>query len=185
MMASVSGKYEVEKKIDKFNDNQVRVTMRGGIIDVDPIGAASNAAKFNPFIVKSKNGNRISSGIIFSLERVTRGQDIRWLNIRKGDKAIFLLDDGRDKVVLLAETGSFDSKVKNLQGDIYTTYYDLAIYSATPAQIQRIANAAKVEVRVSGMSSYEEFPRQPNYKLYEGFLPNLKKFYETEIKPYE
>jgi hypothetical protein len=48
----------------------------------------------------------------------------------------------------------------------------------------KIAHARNVEIRVVGESSTIDFPRKPNYHLAETFLPNLKRFYETEVKPY-
>ena len=179
--AAVAGKYGVKRDVDKFQDNEVRVTMTGGAIDADYLGIVSNPAEFNPFVVRSKEGQILASGIVFTMETVEgRG----WLNITKGSTATFLLNDGAEKVVSEAATGKIDYSVSAPMGTVYTTKYDLGIFPISPSELREIAAAKSIEVRVSGASAYADFPRKPNNHVVDSFLPNLRRFYDEEIAPY-
>ena len=43
--AAVAGKYGVRSDVDKFQDNEPRVTMTGGVIDADYLGMVANTAR--------------------------------------------------------------------------------------------------------------------------------------------
>lgn len=179
--AAVAGRYGVKSDVDKFQDNEVHITMSGGVIDADYLGIVANAAEFNPFVVRSKDGKILASGIVFTLERVG-GSD--WLNITKGSTATFLLNEGADKVVAEAGTGKIDYAVTAPQGTVYTTKYDLGVFSLSSQELRRLAMTKTIEVRVSGASSQIDFPRKPNNHIVDSFIPNLRRFYEEEIAPY-
>lgn len=180
-MASTVSQYGTTKKTDKFSNNQITVVMKGGLIDADYLGVASNAAEFNPFVVRSKDNKITYTGIFFTFKNNVTLSRAKWLNISEGSTAIFLLDNGTKKVTLTAAKGNIDYSVDALQNTVYTTHYDKGIFSATPQQLEQIANSSSVEIRISGVSSSIDFPRKPNYRIVENFLPNIKKFYETEI----
>jgi hypothetical protein len=95
-----------------------------------------------------------------------------------------LLNNGADKIKLKAIKGNIDYSVSAPQNTVYTTHYDQGIFSITPEQLRQIGNASSVEVRVSGATSYIDFPRKPNNHVVKSFLPNYKTFYETEVQPY-
>ena len=179
--ASVASKYEVNQEVDRFNDNRTKATMTGGVIDADYLGIVANPASFNPFVVRSRENAILATGIQFSLE-VTGSKD--WLNIREGSTATFLLNNGPDKITLKASQGNIDYSVSRPQNVVYTKRLDSGVFQMKPDQLAKIAYATSVEVRVAGASSYIDFPRKPNNHLVENFLPNLRKFYETEVKPY-
>jgi hypothetical protein len=177
--SSFASRYGVEKENDQFK-NQTVVTMTGGVIDADYLGIVSNPAEFNPFVVRS-NGKLVATGLKFSLE-ITNGSG--WLNIKPGSKAIFLLDGGEEKIELEAAGGDFNYDVSSYSTGVYSTHYDKGVFVIRPDQIEKIANAKSVEVRVSGASAYIDFPRKPNNHVVDNFLPNWRKFYKSEVKPY-
>jgi len=179
--ASFVSKYNVTEEIDKFNNNEVTATMSGGVIDADYLGIVANAAEFNPFVIRSHDGKIITTGIKFTFE-VVGGSG--WLNVRKGSTIKFLINNGSETVIAKAVKGNIDYDVSAPMGTVYTTKYDSGLFYISPEQLRKIAYATTVEVRVSGASAYQDFPRQPNNHLIEDFLPNIKKFYETEVKPY-
>jgi hypothetical protein len=182
--ASVASKYGIKEDIDKFNNNQKRVTMTGGVIDADYMGMVANAAEFNPFVVRSKENKIIATGIFFNFENnvtITKG---KWLNLIEGSKAIFLLNNGANKIELTAVKGDMDFSVTAPQRTVYTTHFDRGVFLITPDQLKQIANSSSIEVRVLGATSHIDFPRKPNNHIVENFLPNIKKFYETEVQPY-
>jgi hypothetical protein len=179
--AAVAGKYGVRSDVDKFQDNEVRVTMTGGVIDADYLGIVSNAAEFNPFVARSKDGKILVSGIVFTFEDVG---GTGWLNITKGSTATFLLNEGAEKVVAEAATGKIDYSVTAPQGTVYTTKYDLGVFTLSPQELRKIATAKSIEVRVSGASAYIDFPRKPNNHVVDSFIPNVRRFYDEEIAPY-
>jgi hypothetical protein len=179
--ASVASMYGVKQETDRFNDNQTRVTMTGGVIDADYLGIVSNAAEFNPFVLRSRENGVLATGIQFSMEAV--GTE-NWLNLKQGSTATFLLNNGSAKVVLSAARGDIDYSVSRPQNIVYTTKVDSGVFQGTPDQLKQIAYATSVEVRVAGASSYIDFPRKPNNSVVGNFLPNLRKFYETEVQPY-
>jgi len=182
--ASVASKYGTKEEIDKFNDNEKRISMTGGVIDADYLGIVANAAEFNPFVIRSESNKVIATGILFTFENNVTFSGAKWLNIRKGSTATFLLNNGADKIILKAVKGDIDYSVSAPQRTVYTTHYDSGVFAGTPEQLKRIANASSIEIRVSGETSYIDFPRKPNNHVVKSFLPNLKKFYETEIQPY-
>ncbi len=183
-MASIASQYGTTKNVDKFNNNQTTVVMKGGIIDADYLGVASNPAEFNPFVVRSKDNKIISTGITFTFENNVTLSRAKWLNIRRDSTAIFLLNNGAKKVTLSALKGDIDYSVDSLQNKVYSTHFDKGIFKATPQQLEQIANSNSIEVRVSGSSSSIDFPRKPNYRVVGNFLPNIKKFYEVEVRPF-
>ena len=182
--AAVSGQYGTKMDTDKFNNNQTTVMMTGGIIDADPLGMASNPAEFNPFVVRAQNNKIVSMGVYFSFENNVTLTHADWLNIKAGSKAIFLLNNGASRVELVATNGDIKFDVSAPGAMVNTTHFDHGVFSITPAQLKEIANASSVEVRVAGMSSSIDFPRKPNNHLFANFLPNWKKFYETEVQPF-
>ena len=182
--ASVASMYGTKQETDKYHDNQVRVTMTGGVIDADYLGIVANAAEFNPFVIRSEEQKVIATGIQFSFENNTTYSGAKWLNVRKGSTAIFLLNDGDEKIELTAVNGDIDYSVTSPQSSVYTTKFDRGTFSVTPDQLGRIADATSVEVRVVGASSYIDFPRKPNNHVVKNFLPNMKKFYEAEVEPF-
>lgn len=181
--ASFASKYGTQVHVDKFEGNTTTVTMTGGVIDADYLGIVSSPAEFNPSIVKSKNGELILSVLRFSLERNTTLSRDSWLNITKGSTATFLLDGGEEKIVLEAHAGNIDYSVDAPQNQVFTTLFDKGAFIISPEQLKAIAYAKSIEVKVAGTSSSIVFPRQPNNHLIENFLPNLRKFYETEVVP--
>lgn len=168
--AAVAGRYGVKKDVDKFQDEAVRVMMTGGAIDADYLGIVANAAEFNPFVVRSKNGNLLGSGVLFTLE-VTEARD--WLNIGKGSTATFLLNNGAEKLVAEAASGDIDYSVSAPLGTVYTTHYDRGVFLLSPEDLRKIGEAKTIEVRVMGASSYMDFPRRPNNHVVDSFLPNI------------
>jgi len=182
--ASVASMYGTKQETDKFKNNQTRVTMTGGVIDADYLGMVSNAAEFNPFVIRSQDNKVVATGILFALENNVTITREKWLNINEGSTAIFLLNNGADKIELKAVKGDIDYSVTAPQNTVYTTHFDRGVFSITPDQLKHIANASSIEVRVSGATSYIDFPRRPNNHVVEKFLPNWKKFYETEVQPY-
>ncbi len=182
--ASMVSIYGVKQETDKFNSNQTRVTMTGGVIDADYLGIVANAAEFNPFVIRSQDSKVVATGILFSFENNTTYSGAKWLNIREGSTATFLLNNGAEKIELAAAKGDIDYSVTSPQNTVYTTKFDRGVFSATPDQLKQVANATSVEVRVSGATSYIDFPRKPNNHVVDNFLPNLKKFYETEVQPF-
>lgn len=171
--AAVASMYGVRKHVDQFADNQLTVVMTGGVIDADYLGIVTDAGQFNPYVIRSNGGKVIETGILFEFENNTILSGDRWLNIRKGSTAIFLLNNGAERVELKALSGEFDVSV-----------HDRGVFVATPAQLRTIAYATSVEVRVSGASSSIDFPRKPNNHVVDNFLPNLRKFYDTEVAPF-
>ncbi|HAK60837.1 MAG TPA: hypothetical protein DCO77_10715 [Nitrospiraceae bacterium] len=183
--ASVSSQYGVVKKTDQFHNNRVSVTMKGGVIDADYLGIVSNPAVFNPYVVRSQDGKILSMGIKFTYEKTSfAGTSEKWLNIGEGSTIIYLINKGADKVVIHAVKGGIDYDVSAPMGTVYTTKYDAGVFSITPEQMKKIADANTVEVRVTGTSGSKDFPRKPNNHLIKNFIPNYKMFYETEILPY-
>ena len=184
--ASSTSKYGVEKEVNKFNKNLITVKMKGGVIDADDLGTVANTVKFNPVVIRSRDGKIITTVIEFTRE-VTEGAtgtSAGCLNIRKGSTASFLLNNGADKVVTKAIKGNIDANVSASMDTVYATNYDSGVFYITPDQLKRIAYANTVAVRVEGAAAYQDFPRQPNNHLLENFLPNFKTFYDTEVKPY-
>lgn len=182
--ASMASMYGVMQETDKFNNNQSRTTMTGGVIDADYLGIVANAAEFNPFVLRSTDNKIFATGILFTFENTSAVNSSKWLNIREGSTATFLLNNGTEKIALTAVKGDIDYSVAAPQNTIFTTKYDSGVFAITPDQLKQIANATSIEVRVTGASSYIDFPRKPNNHLVDNFLPNLKKFYETEVQPY-
>jgi len=94
------------------------------------------------------------------------------------------LNDGKEKIEFKAVGGDFDYDVSAYNSSVYSTHYDKGIFVITPEQIKKIAYVKTVEVRVSGASSYIDFPRKPNNHVVDNFTPNWQKFYKIEIEPY-
>ena len=182
--ASVASIYGTKQETDKFNNNQTRVTMTGGVIDADYLGIVANAAEFNPFVVRAQDNKIVAIGILFNFENNVTVTGGKWLNINEGSTATFLLNNGANKTELTAVKGDIDYSVTAPQNTVYTTHFDRGVFSITTDQLKQIATASSVEVRVSGVTSYIDFPRKPNNHVVKNFLPNLKKFYETEVQPY-
>jgi len=176
--SSVAGRYGVEQSLDAFNNTQ-DVSMSGGVIDADYLGIVANAAEFNPYVSRTSQGGIKALGIAFTYENPSK-----WLNIRKGSSITFLLNGGGDRVVIKALDGDIDHKVSMPQRTVYTTKYDYGVFPISPQQLKKLAYATDVQVRVVGVSSREDFPRKPNNSLLSSFLPNVKKFYETQVAPY-
>ena len=184
--ASPISTYGVEKEVNKFDKNLVTVKMKGGVIDADDLGTVANAAKFNPVVIRSQDGQIITTVIEFTLEVTgsAAGTSSEFLNIRKGSTASFYLNNGEDKVVTKAIKGNSNANVSASMGTVYTRNNDSGIFYITPDQLKRIAYANTVAVRVEGAAAYQDFPRQPDNHLLENFLPDFKTFYDTEVKPY-
>jgi hypothetical protein len=180
-IGSVTSHYGVSTRVDQFNNNQSIIRMTGGAIDIDYLGNIANAAQFNPVVIRSTENKILALWFSLFMERTGAW---KWLNIREGSIAIFLLDGGSDKITLQASRGDIDYSVTSTFGGVYSTKYDSGSFRLTPQQLMKIAHARNVEIRVVGESSTIDFPRKPNYHLAETFLPNLKRFYETEVKPY-
>lgn len=179
--ASVAGKYGITHEVDRFSDGYETVTMTGGVVDADYLGIVSNPAEFNPFVKRSHNGKVLLTGFNFSFQEQGAG---RWIGIDKNSTAIFLLDEGRDKVTLKAHDGNIDYSVTAPNRTVYTTKYDSGFFSATADEVERIGLASTVEIRVSGRSRSIDFPRRPNNSITKTFLPNINLFYNAEIRPY-
>lgn len=180
----IAGKYGVKKETDKFNSNETKIIMTGGVIDLDYLGIVANQAEFNPLVIRSQNNKIIETAIVFTFENNTTYTNDSWLNINQGDTAIFLLNGGSEKITLTAVKGDFDYSVTLPQSTVYTTKYDSGIFPITPDQLKMIACANSIEIRVSGSSSSVDFPRKPNNHLLPSFLSNYRTFYENEVKPY-
>lgn len=181
--ASFASKYDTKQNFDQFN-NRTKVSMTGGVIDADYLGIISNGAEFNPYVIKGEDNKVVDLGIHFTMENISTSASASWLNVRESSTVIFLLNNGTDKVELKAVTGSIDYSVSAPQNRVYTTEYDQGFFIITPEQMRTIANATSVEVRVTGASSSIDFPRKPNNSIVKNFLPNIKKFYETEVSPF-
>jgi len=182
--ATMARMYGTKRETDKFNDNLTWVTMTGGVIDANRLGIVANAAEFNPLVIRSRDNKILATGILFTFENNVTLARARSLSIREGSTATFLLNNGAEKIELRAVKGDSDYSVTAAHNAIYTTYFDRGVFSITPDQLKQIVNASAVEVRVSGATSYIDFPRKPNNHVVEDFLPSWKKFYEREVQPY-
>lgn len=183
-VATVATQYGTRQETDKFNNNQTTVTMTGGVIDADYLGIVTNAAEFDPFVVRSQEKKVVATGVQFAFENNVTLSGAKWLTIREGSTAIFLLNNGAERIELKAMKGDIGYSVTAPQNMVNTTHFDRGVFAITPEQLKRIATASSVEVRVSGATSSIDFPRRPNNHVVENFLPNWKKFYETEVQPF-
>lgn len=176
-------KYAVEKSADKFNNNEITVSMKGGAIDADPLGIVKGA-EFSPVVVRDQGGKIKALAIYFNYERNTTYTGEDYLNIGFGSSALFLID-GSEKIELQAGTGDIFFDIDRPLNKTYVEKQDSGIFAITPDQLKKIAYAKDIAVRVSGVSSFKDFPRTPNFHLLKTFLPNIRAFYENEVAPYE
>ncbi|MCT8979910.1 hypothetical protein [Shewanella algae] len=181
--ASYASKYNTITKTDKF-ENQTTITMTGGVIDADYLGIVSNPAELNPFVIKDSANKIIALGVKFSMEQLSTAARGSWLNIGKGSTATFLLNNGNDKLVLVADDGVIDYSVSSGQRQVYVKEFDNGVFGISPEQLKKLADAQSVEIRVKGLNSSIDFPRRPNNSIVKAFLPNLNKFYYQEVQPY-
>lgn len=156
--------------------------MKGGVIDVDAFGMATNAAEFNPFVVRSAENKILFICMKFNYER-TGFATQKKLHIEEESTATFLLNNGENKVVLNALKGDARSSTSRYQHTTYHTTEDCGIFFVTPEELKQIAYSKSVEVRVQGRASYMDFPRN-GYHVPPNFIENIKTFYEAEVVPY-
>lgn len=177
--ASFVSQYGVERDQDKFRENRITVTMKGGIIDADYLGIVARPATFNPFVVRSQDNKVLATGMKFTLARA--GGD-GGLNIRKGSTATFLIDNS-ETFEIIAVSGDIDHD-DAAENSVSMTKYDYATFYIDPEKLKRLAYAESVEIRLQGASGYEQFPRLPNRHIVKNFLPNIRTFYEHEVQAY-
>jgi hypothetical protein len=178
LLTACAANYQVAEVTDKFSDptKPAVKSMVGNSIDLhDPLGSLPTS-ELNAYISTDRKTGKIVN-IGFSAVFVNEAGS-RWLNINPGNELVFLADDQR--IVLNASTGSIDHKIvpNSISGPIRYNF-DFAEYPATPDQILAVANAQKLEFKVSGISGSATFPS--GKPLLESFQKNIKQFYDLEI----
>jgi hypothetical protein len=131
--------YNITRTQDKF-DNYILITMKGNYLQDVNIGSA--------WLNISKYMDNKSRATTYYLQVET--STIDWLFIEAGESLKLLIDGN---LVTFAGSGSKDHRhVKT--GQYGVACEEMALYSVTPDQIKRIANAKSLEIKIEGRASY-------------------------------
>jgi hypothetical protein len=186
LLAGCAAGYTVSEDTDKFSDpnKPAVVSMKGNDIDFGGPMVTIPTNQLNGFVSRDRVTRKLMN-VGFFFKRAAYSGEItfnggpKWLNVNPGNELVFLADG--ERISIPAITGSIDHKVERGFGtSVETLYLDFAQYHVTADQFRRISMAKTLEFQVSGTQGSTTYPR-PNRKLLDSFLPNLKKFYETEI----
>jgi len=134
-----------------------------------------NGSQLNPYIDLKKDGTITSTGFFLANIRV----DLDWLNIRRGDKIVFLADGKRISAKAIA--GSIDSEVWSSTYGARKIYYDYATYILTKQQMNLICNASNLKVKVYGRTGRDEYGSDEKQPLNPSFYANNKRFFAENL----
>lgn len=189
LLSGCTATYKAAELTDKFSDpsGPKIISMQGNSIDFhDPMGSVK-PGELDAFVARERATNKPTSAGFF-YQRIASGTSLtfsgepKWLSIRAGDEAVFIADGAR--IVFKAAGGDIDSRVRRGVGySVESEYMDSAQFIGTVEDLRRVAEAKKIEFKISGRDGAVSYPREGRQFL-ESFHPNIRQFYSTEVAPY-
>ena len=182
MSGCVGSKYAIKQSSDdQFSDKSkpTLITLEENHIDFrDPLGMVPSS-ELLPYLFRNKNGNITEMG--FHLINVRTNE--KWLNIRKGNEIVFLVNGKR--ITAKANNTKIDhtsSGYNSVSRTVYTYYYDYAWYKLTKEQMQKICNAKSIKIQLVGNDGREEYGTDKRgHSIKESFYINNKKFFNEQV----
>lgn len=180
LSACAGSKYAIKRSsLDEFADKNAPelITLEENYIAFkDPLGMVPSS-QLVPYVFKRNDGSIESMG--FYLTNVRNYG--KWLNIKEGDKIIFLVDDVRisakaDNTKIDHYTSGYNSVSKS----ITTYYYDYAWYQISQDDMKKICNSSSVKIRVMGHDDVDEYGTG-NSSLNKSFYENNKRFFAEVV----
>ena len=183
--------YQVIQQSDKFNNNgSYLITTINNDLVINPFGDDIVSKVFSTLDVgiivnRSKNCIKDVALNLYHPTQYSTGNGIygsrnaTWLNIRRGNRLIFLADGKRVAFTASASKQSTSDDGYNSVAKVATMkYIDTAVYPAPLNKLKQIASAQKLEVRIEGLNHNRDIEASV---INENLAKNFKKFYQEEI----
>lgn len=176
------GKYAIKQSADdQFSDNSKPnlVTLEENYIDFkDPLGLVPSS-QLVPYLFRDTEGNITEMG--FHLINVRSYG--KWLNIRKGNEIIFLINGERISAKASnTKIDHYSSGYNSVSRSVDTYYYDYAWYKLTKDQMEKICSSSDIKIQVVGNDGIEEYGTgKSGFSMNESFYANNKRFFKEEV----
>jgi hypothetical protein len=175
-------KYAVKHSSDdQFADKSgpVLITLEENYIDFkDPMGIVPSS-QLVPYLFRDNDGNITEMG--FHLTNVRSNE--KWLNIRKGNEIVFLVDGKRISAKASnTKIDHYTSGYNSVTRSVITYYYDYAWYGLTKEQMETVCNSTDIKIKIIGNDGIEEYGTgKRGFSMNESFYSHNKKFFNEEI----
>ena len=182
--------YQVIQSSDKFSNNgSYLITTKNNDLVINPFGNDIVSKTFPTLDVgimvnQSKNCIQDVSLYLYHPTHYSTGhlmgsRNATWLNIRRGNRLIFLADGKRVAFTASASKQSTsDDGYNSVAKEATMKYIDTAVYPAPLNKLKQIASAQKLEVRIEGLNHNRDIEASV---INENLAKNFKKFYQEEI----